>query len=268
MVDLSTLKVGYTVKFRDGLSLKVVKISVRDCDCTYPYTVTFENEGKIQYTKDGAFFSCGNHDGRDIVEIIPQSKEDPDKPKVDCKGERKMTKKIEAAVKNGTIKDKIEKLEAHKREVEAKIKECQEALERSKKTKLAIPFVPEEKEKYWYYSYSGEILDTSNENYDGDVNQIKTGNSFRTEEEAKLAYEKRCAETELLMMCDGLDVIEVCVKVFIPRFDRDDEHWYAEFWDTFLFSPYRFASEESCQAAIDKLGDRKLRLIFNIPLED
>lgn len=266
MVDLSELKVGDTVKFRGRSSLKVQNISVRDSDCTYPYTVTFENEEKIQYTKEGAFFSFGNHDGRDIVEIIPQSKEDPDKPKVDCKGERKITKKIEAAVKNGTIKYKIEKLEAHKREIEAKIKECKEALERSKKPKLAIPFMPEDDERFYSYTIEGNVGNVSFYKESTLHNCIaEIGHCFMTENEAKLAREKRCAETELLMMCDGLDLKEKAH--FVPCF-VEEKKWSIDSWYKYTLCPYRFASRESCQAAIDKLGDRKLRLIFNIPLED
>lgn len=177
-----------------------------------------------------------------------------------------MTKAIEAAIKDGTIKDKIEKLEAHKREIEEKIKECKEAWEKSKKPKLAIPFVPEEGEKYWYYdTLLPYCYDTTNEKGVGNEIQIQIGNSFRTEEEAKLAYEKRCAETELLMLCDGLDLKEKAH--FVPCF-VEEKKWSIDSWYKYTLCPYRFASRESCQAAIEKLGDRKLRLIFNIPLKD
>lgn len=178
-----------------------------------------------------------------------------------------MTKSIEDAIKDGTIEDKISKLEAHKRAIEEKIKECQEAWEKSKKPKLAIPFVPEEGEKYCLY-INGHYCTTTNGENEYDFAHIKEGNAFRTKEEAELAYEKLCAEAELLRMCDGLDIMDEGVKVFGPRFDRDDKCWYPDYWDTFLFYPYRFASQESCQDAINKLGDRKLRLILNIPVED
>lgn len=178
-----------------------------------------------------------------------------------------MTKAIEDAIKDGTIEDKISKLEAHKREIEAKIKECQEAWEKSKNPKLAIPFVPEEGEKYWLYLTGSYYCTTTNEKDEDDFARIKEGNCFRTKEESELAYEKRCAEAELLRMCDGLDIIERG-EVVIPEFNRNDKCWTPTSWHLMLSSPYRFASQESCQDAINKLGDRKLRLIFNIPLED
>ena len=177
-----------------------------------------------------------------------------------------MTKRIETAIAAGTIEDKIAKLEAHKKAIEAKIAECQDAWERSKKPKLAIPFVPEEGEKYWLYA-SGYYIETPNDKTGGDFDRIKEGNTFRTNEEAKLAYEKRCAEAELLRMCDGLDIIENGI-VIVPQFCRDDKLWVATEWYVAIACPYRFASRESCKAAINTLGDRKLRLIFNIPLED
>ena len=177
-----------------------------------------------------------------------------------------MTKRIETAIAAGTIEDKIAKLEAHKKAIEAKIAECQDAWERSKKPKLAIPFEPEEGEKFWLYA-SGYYIETTNDKTESDFDRIKEGNSFRTEEEAKLAYEKRCAEAELLRMCDGLDIIDNGI-VIVPQFCRDDKRWWATEWYISLACPYRFASYESCKAAINKLGDRKLRLIFNIPLED
>ena len=172
-----------------------------------------------------------------------------------------MTKSIELAVKNGTIEDKIAKLKARKEFIEAKIDECQKALEESKKPKLAIPFVPKLGEKYYFYIPDGSIFDSENKNTTGDIPLIEIGNTFRTGEETKLAHERRCAETELLVMCDGLEE-ETC---FIPYFY--DKEWHAEYFRWCKFCPYRFISKKSCQEAIDKLGDRKLRLIFNIPLE-
>lgn len=177
-----------------------------------------------------------------------------------------MTKRIETAIAAETIEDKIAKLEAHKKAIEAKITGCQGAWERSKKPKLAIPFEPEAGEKCWLYA-SGYYIETTNDKTESDFDRIKEGNSFRTKEEAELAYEKLCAEAELLRMCDGLDIIEMC-EVFFPEFDRNDKLWKSGEWSILLSSSYRFASRESCQAAIDKLGDRKLRLVFNIPLED
>lgn len=169
---------------------------------------------------------------------------------------------IEKALKNGTLKEKINNMKREIEQRQEEIKKCEKALEESKKPKIFIPFVPKFGEKYYFYIPDGSIFDSENKNTTGDISLIEIGNAFRTGEETKLAHEKRCAEMELLMMCDGLEK-ESC---FVPYFN--DKNWCIDRYSWYKSCPYRFSSKESCQAAIDKLGDHKLRLIFNIPLED
>lgn len=178
-----------------------------------------------------------------------------------------MTKTIETAIKDGTIECKIIKLEAYKREIEAKIKECQEAWEKSKKPKLAIPFMPKEDDRFYSYTIEGNIGNISFYK-ESELHKCaaEMGLCFMSENEAKLAREKRYAETELLMMCDFFELSNK--PYYTPFFGNKDKMWNAESSFNCTLSPYRFSSAESCQAAIDKLGDRKLRLVFNIPLED
>lgn len=83
MVDLSELKVGDTVKFRDGSSSKVKIVSVRDQNWSLPYSIKFEDGRRLSYTREGFYNSAEDLNGNDIVEIIPQSKEELDKLKVD-----------------------------------------------------------------------------------------------------------------------------------------------------------------------------------------
>lgn len=133
-----------------------------------------------------------------------------------------MTKVIELSLKNGTIEEKISKLEAHKKVIEEKIDECKEALKEYKE-KLAF-------EKQCAY--------------------------------IKLEYEKKCAEAELLSMCDGIGLDK---GYYIGLLHS--KMWYPGYFTGMVACPYRFASKESCQEAIEKLGDRRLKLVFNIPLE-
>lgn len=170
---------------------------------------------------------------------------------------------IEKALKNGTLQEKINNMRREIERMDNEIKKCEKALEESKKPKLAIPFIAKKGKKYWFYASDSNIYLTERcDDNTHDVARAMVGNSFRTEEEARLAYQKRCAETELLMMCDGLDK-EMC---FVPYFSYGV--WRIDFWKCYKGCPYRFKTEESCQKAIDKLGDHKLRLIFNIPLEN
>lgn len=71
MVDLENLKVGDSVKFRDGTSSKVLDVSVVDHDNTWSYFLRFE-DGRTTYTRYGYYFSDGDIHDRDIVEIIPK----------------------------------------------------------------------------------------------------------------------------------------------------------------------------------------------------
>lgn len=72
MVDLSELKVGDKVKFRNGSTSLVDGFSVQDCDCVFPCEITFEGGGILTYTKDG-FYLYDRFNDNDIMEIIPQS---------------------------------------------------------------------------------------------------------------------------------------------------------------------------------------------------
>lgn len=168
---------------------------------------------------------------------------------------------IEKALKNGTLQEKIDNMKREIERMDNEIKRCEKALEKSKMPKLAIPFIPKDKDRFCVYNRYGKI----SSGFLVSKNDLETAmllGAYKTEEETKLAYEKRKAEIELLMMCDGLEK-RTC---FVPYFDDNELFvgrcaWYKP-------CPYRFASKESCQKAIKKLGDHKLRLIFNIPLED
>lgn len=180
-----------------------------------------------------------------------------------------MSKAIIAAISSGTIKEKIANLEAHKKAIEDKIAECQEAVEAHKRAKIAVPFAPKNGENYWFYTEDGDVFRTKNVEDIRGTTYIKLGNTFRTETEAMLAHEKRCAEAELLRMCDGVTT-PIGEKFYFPALAGKDNTtaWVTNFGWLVSSSPYRFASKDSCIAAIDKMGDRKLRLVFNIPVED
>ncbi len=129
-------------------------------------------------------------------------------------------------------------------------------------SKLAIPFIPKPEERYCGYTFEGASWEsTYSKRYD---EQAMLGNFFRTKDEAFLAFKKRRAETELLMMCDGFSGK---TGVFIT-YDTEEKQFCADYSGRLCITPYRFESEESCLEAIRKLGDSKLRLIFNIKPED
>ena len=71
MVDLSELKVGDTVKFRDGSGSKVLNLSAHNHNKIYPYSISFEDR-RAMYTRNGCYFSDGDINYIDIIESIPK----------------------------------------------------------------------------------------------------------------------------------------------------------------------------------------------------
>lgn len=86
--------------------------------------------------------------------------------------------------------------------------------------------------------------------------EIKEQSQFELKDRREL--ERMIAEQELLNLCDwktGM-VHFIYYNLANKFFDTD--------WCFTFTSPYRFASEESAQKAIDTLGTEKLKLIFRI----
>lgn len=145
------------------------------------------------------------------------------------------------------------------------IKQGQELLEKMKENNIADASKKVERWKPKYgdhYYYIDSFGDVGEAYYDtnayGDLFRYKTGNHFKTEEEAHKELDRRLAEQELLDMCDDSGVIEI-------GFDIDNREFCAMGEDSdYLFSPYRFATEESAKKAIYTLGEDKLKLIFRI----
>lgn len=111
-----------------------------------------------------------------------------------------------------------------------------------------------------YYGVTGDgIIKTLIWNTDVvDYGYYKIGNCFKTEEEAQKELDRRLAEQELLAFCDW-DVREPYqISYYISEMGFKPVSFMG------CDSPYRFASEESCQKVIDVLGTEKLKLIFRI----
>lgn len=110
----------------------------------------------------------------------------------------------------------------------------------------------------WVIYNDGAIEETT---YLGDIDEhrLNTGSCFKTKEEAQKGLDRRLAEQELLSHCDFDGRVALCYDEHAECFEADDT---SEF--PYYHSPYRFASKESCQKAIDTLGAEKLKLIFRI----
>lgn len=159
------------------------------------------------------------------------------------------------------IQAHIDLLEKAEKGITEQLEEAKRRLETIQRPKVVIPFIPKKGDTF-YIDRDGYIEDYTY--LDNMFSLSERGLCFRSAYEVKLSREKTTAEAELLMMCNKFEISEG--KYWYPQFKQ--EGWVPDYYYSLITSPYRFASKESCQAAIDKLGDRKLRLIFNIPLKD
>lgn len=232
MLNLNDLKVGDSVRFKNGQVAKVVEITGKNeqrlC-ARFNKEVACDVDDVVasyswNYYSSGECIGCTNN----IVEIIK-------------KGEKTMNKK------------KIEKsLEWHKR----KIAELEEALKDSESKR----WFPKKDEEY-YGIFHNEVLKYANHNEKCTKNMYSVNNVFKTKEEAEKELSRRKAETELLDMCDWTPD---CDRMWVIFHDKNTSHFDVDYYFSRQHAPYNFASEESAQKAIDTLGEEKLKLIFRI----
>lgn len=235
MLNLNDLKIGDSVRFKNGQVAKVV--DMRD-KCESSVLLYFDKkvarnvgDSPSDYgfnwwykTQTGECNGCTNH----ITEIIK-------------KGEKTMNKK------------KIEKsLEYHKK----KIAELEEALKESENKR----WFPKKDEKYYSVGHTDiQQLNNFIENCTKDMYSMN--NVFKTEKEAEKELARRKAETELLDMCDWTSE---CERMWMIFYDRNTSNFDIDYFCAHQFTPYCFATRESAQKAIDTLGKEKLKLIFRI----
>ena len=172
---------------------------------------------------------------------------------------------IRAILKNfrGVIMNNINNLQE---QFENLIKQGQELLEKMKEERFADVskkvkrWKPKDGDVYYGVMSDGNIRTNIWESDVFDCGYYSIGNCFKTEEEAQKELNRRRAEQELLDMCDWKD--GECAEIV---YDFEDKEFSVEYaFTTSCYSPYRFATKESCQKAIDTLGTEKLKLIFRI----
>lgn len=135
-------------------------------------------------------------------------------------------------------------------------------LKKQAKTTQTKRWKPEDGDDYYYITTDGDIahfkwLGVSGSTVDNEL--YKIGNCFKTEEEAQKEVDRRIAEQELLALCDWEGEESAYFIEYNHKRDVFDWDWF-----NFIYSPYRFASDESVKKAIDTLGEDKLKLIFRI----
>lgn len=149
---------------------------------------------------------------------------------------------------------------------ETLIKQGQELLEKMKENHISdtnkkVRWMPKNGECYYVVNGGGEITSKGWGDDIYDEGCYNLNNVFKTEEEAQKELDRRLAEQELLELADwkkGKSCYEIEYDFKEKCFEGDVCCSYS------CYSPYRFATKESCQQAIDTLGEDKLMLIFRI----
>jgi hypothetical protein len=136
-------------------------------------------------------------------------------------------------------------------------------LKKQAKTTQIKRWEPKYGDCVWCINALGDLKEIT---YVGCLDEValKIGNCFQTREEAQKELDRRFAEQELLDMCDGDGNIEIRYRPNSGEFETSGSDCLFGKERFFIWSPYRFSTNESCQEAIDTLGTEKLKLIFRV----
>ena len=131
---------------------------------------------------------------------------------------------------------------------------------------------PEENESYWALSFAGDVGESCWSNHRYDQYRYKTGNIYRTEEEAKTALARIIAIADVReyildnnLQVDNVDWSDEEQYKWVIYYDHDDSEFYGEIHRTsqyFNEPPYLKSTEATNQVIQAKR--KELLVIFNV----
>lgn len=144
-------------------------------------------------------------------------------------------------------------------ELEMKIKELSEEIERLKKEKENERWVPKVGDCYWYVDNDGYIHETEWAHFGIHRRRYLIGNVFKTEEEAEFRVGQLKVEAEL--------------RRFARPFEENKSNWTMIYeadhkkiavynYTSFQIHDIHFASEEIAQKAIDTVGEERIKKYY------
>ena len=144
-------------------------------------------------------------------------------------------------------------------ELETKIKELSEEIERLKAEKENESWKPKNGDKYWLRSHTGYVVQVRWMGDEAEDDIYAIGNVFRTKEEAEFRAEQLKVEAEL--------------RRFARPFDRDEENWVINYdvddnaiiifrYHTVQCCNIHFPSKEIAQKAIDTVGEERIKKYY------
>ena len=144
-------------------------------------------------------------------------------------------------------------------ELENKIKELSDEIEKLKVEKNNEPWKPKDGDKYWLISHIGYVVQVRwlGDDYEDDIYAI--GNAFRTQEEAEFRVEQLKVEAELRRFARPFDEDE---RNWAIIFDVDEKEIIIEDERSYQSCNIHFASEEIAKKAIDTVGEDRIKKYY------
>ena len=144
-------------------------------------------------------------------------------------------------------------------ELEMKIKELSDEIERLKAEKENEVWKPKDGEWYWYINNSGGGLTTV---WHGDIvgkSRYALGNVFKTEEEAEFRAEQLKVEAELKRFSRPFIADK---DNFILTYNHLRDEIFTECSQYTQYTNFHFPSEEIAQKAIDTVGEARIKKYY------
>ena len=125
-------------------------------------------------------------------------------------------------------------------------------------------WTPQEDELYWYLSSTGYISRVKNFQSPSDFHSINIGNCFKTEAEAKFAFERLKLLHELKVLANGFKPIKGRTTLCFLAYngETDKIHVQTISCTAYRFNDIYFETGELAQKAIKTIGEKRLKKYY------
>ena len=144
-------------------------------------------------------------------------------------------------------------------ELENKIKELSDEIEKLKAEKENEPWKPKCGDNYWAISHTGYVVRVRWMDDDVEDDMYAIGNVFRTNEEAEFRAEQLKVEAELRRFARPFDEDE---RNWAIIFDVDEKKIIIDNECSYQSCNIHFASEEIAKKAIDTVGEDRIKKYY------
>lgn len=144
-------------------------------------------------------------------------------------------------------------------ELEMKVKELSEEIERLKAEKKNEVWKPKNGDKYWYLDNDAYSISTRCNDYSQHENRYAIGNVFRTQEEAEFRAEQLKVEAELRRFARPFVEGDYNFQLTYSNLSHNVAIGSCKYMQ--LTNMY-FPSEEIAQKAIDTVGEERIKKYY------